>query len=271
MTKTLGVLYAAFCMAGAGIGSVAVAEPASAFPSRPIHWVVPFPPGSGTDILTRIVAREVSADWKQGVVIDNRPGAGTVIGTEIVARAPPDGYMILTASNNLSIAPALFSKVPFDPVKNFTAVGDLGVLPFLLVVAPSVPVNSVKELVDLARAKPGRLNYASTGNGTPPHVAGELFKQMAHVDMVHVPYRGSADALSALLAGSVQVMFVNTLSVSALVRAGKLHALAVGSPQRLAIMPDLPTVAESGYPGFDVTTWIGAVVPAGTPKTLSTN
>jgi tripartite-type tricarboxylate transporter receptor subunit TctC len=268
MRKLLSVVCIGVSVASGALSSAVQAEPASAYPSHPIHWVVPFPPGSGTDILTRIVAREVSNDWKQGVVVDNRPGAGTVIGTELVARAAPDGYMLLTASNNLAIAPALYAKLPFDPIKDFTAVSDLGVLPFLLVVAPTVPVKSVKELVDLAHAKPGQLNYASTGNGTPPHVAGELFKQMANLNMVHVPYKGSADALSALLSGSVQVMFVNTLSVSALVRAGKLHALAVGSPQRIAIMPEIPTVAESGYPGFDVRTWVGAVVPAGTSKDI---
>jgi tripartite-type tricarboxylate transporter receptor subunit TctC len=254
-------------MAGC-FNTAAIAQSAATYPAKPIRLVVPFPPGSGTDILARILAQEMSKSWKQTVVVDNRPGASTIIGTDIVAKAPPDGYALVMASNNHAINSTLFAKLPFDPVKDFTPVGQIAVLPFMLVVNPALPVNNVKDLLDLALAKPGKLNYASTGNGTPPHVAAELLKQQAGINLLHIPYKGSADAVTAVISGTVSVMFANTLSVLSQVRAGRLRALAVGSPQRIAIAPELPTVAESGFPGFDVNLWAGILAPANTPKDI---
>jgi tripartite-type tricarboxylate transporter receptor subunit TctC len=263
--KTL--LWVAVYMAGC-FNTAAIAQSAATYPAKPIRLVVPFPPGSGTDILARILAQEMSKSWKQTVVVDNRPGASTIIGTDIVAKAPPDGYALVMASNNHAINSTLFAKLPFDPVKDFTPVGQVAVLPFMLVVNPALPVNNVKDLLDLALAKPGKLNYASTGNGTPPHVAAELLKQQAGINLLHIPYKGSADAVTAVISGTVSVMFANTLSVLSQVRAGRLRALAVGSPQRIAIAPELPTVAESGFPGFDVNLWAGILAPANTPKDI---
>jgi tripartite-type tricarboxylate transporter receptor subunit TctC len=248
--------------------AAAAAESAEDFPSRPIHLVVPFPAGSGTDILARVIAQQISLDWKQPVVVENRVGASTIVGTNLVARAAPDGYTVVMASNNHVINVALFPKLPFDPIKDFAPIGKVAVLPFLLVVNPSLPVKSVKDLVDLARSEPGKLDYASSSNGTPPHVAGEMFKQMAGINMQHVPFRGSADAVTAVIGNTVSLMFVNTMSALPQVRSGQLRAIAVGSPRRIAALPDLPTVAESGYPGFDVNLWAGLLAPAKTPKAI---
>jgi tripartite-type tricarboxylate transporter receptor subunit TctC len=241
------------------------AQAQTPYPVKPVRFIVPFPAGSGTDIIARLVAIKLSDSLKQQVVIDNRPGASTIIGTDIVAKAPPDGYTIIIASNNHAINSALFAKLPFDPVKDFAAVGQLALLPFILVVHPSTPVKSVKDLIALARANPGKLTYASTGNGTPPHVAGELLKQLTNIDIVHVPYKGSAAALTDVVAGQVPFMFVNTLSSVQYVRAGRLRAIAVGTKKRISIMPELPTLIESGVPNFDVALWAGVLTTAGTP------
>ena len=246
----------------------APAQSTAAYPVKPVRFIVPFPAGSGTDIIARLVAVRLSESLKQQVVIDNRPGASTIIGTDLVAKAPPDGYTIIIASNNHAINPALFAKLPFDPVKDFAAVGELALLPFILVVHPSIPVKSVKDLIALAKANPGKLTYASTGNGTPPHVAGELLKQIAKIDIVHVPYKGSAAALTDVVAGQVPFMFVNTLSSIQYVRAGRLRAIAVGTKNRISIMPELPTLIESGVPDFDVALWAGVLTTAGTPPEI---
>ena len=246
---------------------IAPAQPV-AYPVKPIRFIVPFPAGSGTDIIARHVSIKLSENLKQQVVIDNRPGASTIIGTDIVAKSPPDGYTIIIASNNHAINSALFPKLPFDPVKDFAAVGQLALLPFILVVHPSLPIKSVKDLIALARANPGTLTYASTGNGTPPHVAGELLKQLAKIDIIHIPYKGSAAALTDVVAGQVPFMFANSLSSIQYVRAGRLRAVAVGAKKRIAIAPDLPTVIESGLPGFDVSLWAGVLTTAGTPREI---
>jgi tripartite-type tricarboxylate transporter receptor subunit TctC len=258
----------ASAIAFGSVGSVARAEPADVFPSKPIHIVVPFPAGSGTDLIARIVAQQMSVDFKQPVIVDNRVGASTIVGTQLVTRAAPDGYTLVMASNSHAINKALFPSLPFDPVKDFTPIGRVAVLPFVLVVNPQLPVRTVKDLVELAKAEPGKLSYASTSNGTPPHVAGELFKQMAGVNLTHVPFRGSADAMNALVSDVVPVMFANSLSVTPLIRSGQLRPIAVGSPERLATMPDLPTVAEAGYPGFDVSLWAGLLAPVNTPRPI---
>jgi tripartite-type tricarboxylate transporter receptor subunit TctC len=266
-TKTCrGVAFAVLsCVLCAG--SVR-AQSTTAYPVKPIRFIVPFPAGSGTDIIARLVSIKLSDRLKQQVVIDNRPGASTIIGTDMVAKAPPDGYTIIIASNNHAINSALFAKLPFDPVKDFAAVGEMAILPFILVVHPSVPVKSVKDLIALARANPGKLTYASTGNGTPPHVAGELLKQLTKIDIVHVPYKGSAAALTDVVAGQVPFMFVNTLSSIQYVRAGRLRAIAVGTKKRISIMPELPTLIESGVPNFDVALWAGVLTTAGTPPEI---
>jgi tripartite-type tricarboxylate transporter receptor subunit TctC len=225
---------------------------------------VPFPAGSGTDIIGRLIAQQMTADFGQTVIVDNRPGASTIVGTDIVAKSAPDGYTMVMASNSHAMNPALFEgKLPFDAIKDFAAVGEVAILPFILVVNPQLPVKTLAELIALA--KKGGLTYASTGNGTPPHVAGEMLKRVAKVDITHVPYKGSAAAVQDVVSGQVSMMFVNVPSGLSLVKAGKLRALAVGTSKRIAPMPDLPTVAESGFPGFDVSLWMGLLMPANTP------
>jgi tripartite-type tricarboxylate transporter receptor subunit TctC len=239
------------------------------YPNKPIRLVVPFPAGSGTDIVGRLFAQELSVAWSQPVIVDNRPGASTIVGTEIVANAPPDGYTMVMASNNHAINPSLFAnKLPFDSQKDFAAVAQVAILPFVLVVNPQLPVKSFEELLALARSKPHELTYASTGNGTPPHVAGEMLKSVAKIDLIHVPYKGSAAAVADVVSGQVSMMFINVPSAMSLVRAGKLRALAVGTSKRLDSMPEVPTVSELGFPGFDVSLWMGLLVPARTPADI---
>jgi tripartite-type tricarboxylate transporter receptor subunit TctC len=234
------------------------------YPDKPIRLVVPFPAGSGTDIIGRLLGQQMSLDFNQPVIVDNRPGASTIVGTDIVAKSPPDGYTMVMASNSHAMNPSLFEgKLPFDSIKDFAAVGEVAVLPFILVVNPKLPVKTLPELIALA--KKGGLTYASTGNGTPPHVAGEMLKRAAKVDITHIPYKGSAAAVQDVVSGQVSMMFVNVPSGLSLVQAGKLRVLAVGSPKRITAMPDVPTVAELGYPGFDVSLWMGLLMPAGTP------
>jgi tripartite-type tricarboxylate transporter receptor subunit TctC len=240
---------------------------AQSYPDKPIRLVVPFPAGSGTDIVGRLLGQQMSLDFGQPVIVDNRPGASTIVGTDIVAKAPPDGYTMVMASNNHAMNPSLFEgKLPFDSIKDFAAVGEVAVLPFILVVNPNLPAKTLPELI--AFAKKGGLTYASTGNGTPPHVAGEMLKRAAKVDITHIPYKGSAAAVQDVVSGQVSMMFVNVPSGMSLVQAGKLRVLAVGSARRLASMPDVPTVAELGFPGFDVSLWMGLLMPAGTPSAV---
>lgn len=253
------------------VALIALAFQASAhaqatYPHKVIRLVVPFPPASGTDIVGRLLTQEMSKDWSQPFIVDNRPGGSTIVGTEIVARSAPDGYTLIMASNNHAMNPSLFARrLPFDPLKDFTPVAEVAVLPFILVVNPDLPVENLSELLALARSKPGTLSFASTGYGTPPHVAGEMLKREANVDITHVPYKGSAAALSDLVSGQVSMMFVNVPSAISLVHAGKLRALAVGTSKRIAMMPELPTLSELGMPGFDVSLWMGLLAPAGTP------
>lgn len=245
-----------------------VAQSAAAYPTKPIRFVVPWAPGAGLDILARTIAPKMTEALGQQVIVDNRPGASSIIGTEMVARATPDGYTLILASNNHAINSALFAKVPFDPVKDFAAVGGVANYPMVLVVNTSLPAKNVPDVIALARAKPGQLSYATTGNGTPPHIAAELFKQLSKTDIVHVPYRGSAEALTGVISGQVHLMFVNPLSSLQHVRAGRLRALAVTTPQRISIAPELPAVAESGLPGFNVSLWSGILVPRATPPDI---
>jgi len=242
--------------------------PAQKYPDRPVRVLVPFPAAGGTDILARLFLQKVSERLGANFVIDNRAGAGGTIGTEIVAKAPPDGYTILVCSSSHTINPSVYKKLGYDPIRDFAPVTMLASGPGLLVVHPSVPARNVKELIALAKAKPGQLIYASAGNGTPPHLAAELFKSMAGIDMVHIPYKGNVPAFVDLISGAVQVSFPTITSGLPQVRAGKLRGLGVTSKERSSVMPEVPTIAESGLPGYESTTWYGMLAPAGTPATI---
>lgn len=239
------------------------------YPAKTIRMIVPFPPGGTTDILARVAGQKITEAFGQQVIIDNRPGAGGNIGTELVAKAAPDGYTLLTdPGSTLTINPSLFAKLSYDVLKDFAPVTIIAAVPNLLVVHPSLPVKSVKELITLAKARPGQLNYASTGAGQSTHLSMELFKTMAGINVVHIPYKGSSPALVDLLGGQVSLMFDNMPSSLPHVKAGKLRALAVSTLKRSPAMPQLPTVAESGLPGFEVSVWFGVLAPAGTPREI---
>jgi len=242
--------------------------PAQKYPDRPVRVLVPFPAAGGTDILARLFLQKVSERLGANFVIDNRAGAGGTIGTEIVAKAPPDGYTILVCSSSHTINPSVYRKLGYDPIRDFAPVTMLASGPGLLVVHPSVPARNVKELIAFAKSKPGQLIYASAGNGTPPHLAAELFKSMAGIDMVHIPYKGNVPAFVDLISGAVQVSFPTITSGLPQVRAGKLRGLGVTSKERSSVMPEVPTIAESGLPGYESTTWYGMLAPAGTPATI---
>jgi tripartite-type tricarboxylate transporter receptor subunit TctC len=258
------------------VGIIAIlilAGPARAqdYPTKPIRLVVPFAAGGATDVLARLVGERLTASLGQQVVVDNRPGAGGNIGSDLVARAEPDGYTILMgAVGTHAINPSLYPKMPYDPVKDFAPVTLVASVPNVLVVNPEVPANSVQELIDLAKAKPGELNFASSGNGTSIHLSGELFKAMTGTDIVHVPYKGSGPAVTDLLGGQVQMMFDNMPSSLPHVKAGKLRALGVTSAKRSPALPEVPTIAEAGVPGYDATSWFGILAPAGTPEPVVT-
>jgi len=240
---------------------------AQAWPSKPIRYIVPFPPGAFNDSLARIMAAELPKALGQPVLVENRPGGNTIIGTEAAAKSAPDGYTLFGAALPFAVIQSLY-KTSFDVTKDFAPITLAGTTPNLLVANPGAPVNSVKELIAYARANPGRLNYASTGNGTSNHLSFELFKAMTRTFIVHIPYKGSAPAVTDLIAGQVQVMFDNTPNVLPHVRAGKLKALAVSSKARSKLAPEVPTVDEAGVPGYDVTVWFGILAPAGTPKPI---
>ena len=243
--------------------SAAFAQP---FPNKPIRIVVPFPAGGTTDVLARAAAQKLSDTLGQPAVVDNRPGAGGNIGAELVAKSPPDGYTLLMGTvGTHAINPALYPKMPYDHIRDFAPVILVAGVPNVLVVNPALPVNSVSELVAYARANPGKLNFASSGSGTSIHLSGELFKTAAGLSMTHVPYKGSAPALMDLIGGQVQLMFDNLPSALPQIRAGKLKALAVTSRERAPALPDVPTIAESGFPGFEASSWFGLLAPAGTP------
>jgi tripartite-type tricarboxylate transporter receptor subunit TctC len=243
---------------------------AQAFPDKPLRLVVPFPPGAGTDMFARVIAAKLSDSFGQPVVVDNKAGAGATIGTNFVAKSAPDGYTLLLSTASHAINPAVYSKLPYDTLKDFATITQVANVPTVLVVHPSVPANSLTELVALAKAKPGTLNMGSSGTGTVFYLAGEWFKSMAGIDMVHVPFKGGGPAVTALIGGQVQVLFETTLTVLPQAKAGRMRALAIGSATRSASMPDVPTVAESGFPGFAAVNWYGVYAPAGTPHDIIT-
>ena len=265
--------HALRALAAAALAAALAVTPAfaqaPAYPTKPIRIVVPFPPGGATDILARAVAQHLTEVWGQSVIVDNRPGAGGNIGAELVAKATPDGYTLLMGTvGTHAINASLYSKMPYDHVKDFAPIILVAAVPNVLEVNPALPVNSVTELIAYAKANPGKLNFASSGNGTSIHLSGELFKVMAGVDMTHVPYKGSAPALQDLIAGQVQLMFDNLPPSLPQIKAGKLRALAVTSATRAPALPDVPTVAEAGLPGFEASSWFGVLAPAGTPPAI---
>jgi tripartite-type tricarboxylate transporter receptor subunit TctC len=254
---------------GASLALVAVWASAQTYPVKPIRIVVPFPPGGATDILARDVAQKLTEAWGQQVIVDNRPGAGGNIGSELVAHSAPDGYTLeMGTVGTHAINASLYAKMPYDHVKDFAPVILVAGVPNVLVVNNAVPANSVAELIAYAKANPGKLNFASSGNGTSIHLSGELFKVMAGVQMTHIPYKGSAPALQDLLGGQVQLMFDNLPPSLPQIKAGKVRALAVTSLTRAPALPDVPTVAESGLPGFEASSWFGILAPAGTPPAI---
>lgn len=241
---------------------VALAQP---YPTRTVRMINPGPPGGGIDTVGRTIAQKLSGALGQPVVVDNRPGAGTTLASELVAKATPDGHTILIMSNSYTITASLYKKLNYDPVKDFSAVTLLVIAPYILVVHPSVPARSVKELVALAKKRPGELFFASAGSGAGTHLAGELFKSMAQVDIMHVPYKGGAPAVTDLVGGHVQIMFNAWVSSTPLMKANRLRALAITSLKRSQLLPELPTLAESGLPGYEAGAWYGVLVPARTP------
>ncbi len=235
------------------------------WPSRPLRYIVPYPPGAFNDTLGRTVSAELQKVLGQPVVVENRPGGNTIIGTEMAVKSPPDGYTLFGAALPFSVIQSLY-KISFDVTKDFAPITLAGTTPNLLVANPSVAANTVKELLALARANPGKLNYGSTGNGSSNHLSFELFKSMTKTQITHVPYKGSAPAVTDLIGGQIDLMFDNTPNVLPQVRAGKLKAIAVSSKNRSALAPEVPTVDEAGVPGYDVTVWFGILTVAGTPR-----
>jgi tripartite-type tricarboxylate transporter receptor subunit TctC len=242
--------------------STAVAQ---GYPAGPVRVIVPFPPGGGVDAMGRIVGQKLSEALGKPVVIDNRAGANGMIGSEAVARSSRDGYTLLVNGANFVTTPLLFSKVSYDPVKDFDPISLMALGPNVLVVHPSLPVKSVTDLIALARAKPGYVQFAGSGSGSTPHLAGELFNSMARVKMVHVPYRGSGPAMIGLLSGEASIMFLPAINAGPHLKSGRLRALAVTSRERLPAMPELPTISESGLQGYESSQWYGVLAPAGTP------
>ena len=238
---------------------------AQAYPSKPIRLIDPFPPGGGSGVMARMIGQKLSETWGQPVVVDNRAGAGGALGSELVARSAPNGYMLLMATAGTAVSNPLLSNVPFDPLKDFAPVVQTTSVQLMLATHPSLPVRSVKEFVALARAQPGKINFASAGNGTFTHLSGELFKAMAKVDIVHVPYRGGGPAMADLLGGQVQVTWASLVNVLPHTKTGKLRPVAVTGSRRALAAPELPTIAESGLPGYEVIQWYGVLAPAATP------
>jgi tripartite-type tricarboxylate transporter receptor subunit TctC len=254
------------CLAAALVYTTAAH--AQSYPQKPIRLVAPFAPGGGTDILARLVGQKASEMLGQQLIVDNRGGAGGTIGTDIAAKAPPDGYTLILVSASHAINPGLYHKLPYDSVSDFAPITQIATSPGILVVNPSLPVKSVKDLIALARAKPGQINYASAGSGTPPHLAGELFNVMAKIDMVHVPYKGNAPAFTDVIGGQVSLIFPTMPSAMPFIKSGKLRPIAVTSAKRSPAAPDIPTIAESGLPGYEATSWYGILAPARTPPQM---
>ena len=241
---------------------------AQTYPSKAVRIIVPFAAGGPADIYARYLGQRLQEPLGQSFVIDNRPGAGSIIGTELVAKSPADGYTLLLMSNTHTINESLIPKKPFALMKDFAPVAPINYSDLVLVVHPSVPAKSVKELVAIAKAKPRGLNYASSGNGTPYHLAGELFKSMASVDIIHVPYKGSSEARTGVMSGQVELMFDAITTMTPIIKGGRVRALGTTGLKRSAVLPDVPTVSEAGIKDYEATIWLGVMVPTGTPKAV---
>ncbi len=252
----------------ASVLSMASIAHAAAYPEKPVRVIVGLAAGGGTDISARILTQKLSDTLGQSFVVDNRPGAGSMLGIELAAKAPPDGYTLIMVSPEFAVNPGLHAKVPYDAVRDFAPVAQVVYGQYFLSVRNPTPFNSVRELIAYAKANPRRLNYASSGNGSANHLAGELFKTMAGVDMMHVPYKGSGPSVTALLSGEVQLVFSSTTAIIQHVRAGRAKALAVTGPKRASMAPEIPTVVEAGLPGYVVTGWFGLLAPATTPPAI---
>src|SRR5438552_808149 len=248
----------------------AAAQTTDAWPSRPIRFILPFPPGGGTDILGRIIAERLTASLGQPVVTENRGGAGGNVGAEAAARSAPDGYTIALVAPSLAISPSLYSKLNYDAVRDFAPVSLVATVPNVIVTHPSVSANTLAEFIQLAKTRPGGMNFGSGGSGTSNHLAGELFNIVAGVKLVHVPYKGVNLAMNDVLSGQIHLVVIGVPAVAPHIKAGELRALALVEPQRAAALPEVPTVAEAGLPNFEVTTWYGILAPAGTPRAIVT-
>ncbi len=259
-----------FRIVGASLSLALLGAPASAqtYPTRPVKIIVPFAPGGPADIFARQLGQYMSEDLKQSFVIEDRPGAGSILGTEAVAKAAPDGYTLLAMSNTHTTNESLIPNKPFALMRDFVAVAPINYSDLLMVVPPSLPAKDLKEFIALAKAKPGQLNYASSGPGTPYHMAGELFKAMTGTNIVHVPYRGSGEARNAVIGAHVDMMFDAITTMAANARAGQVRALGTTGAKRSTVLPDVPTIAEAGVPGYEATIWLGLMAPAGTPKPI---
>ena len=271
MQRSFAVSRRAFGALALAAGALSLAGPAQAqaWPAKPVTIVVPFAPGGGTDIGTRIVAQKLSQLWGQSVVVDNRAGAGGNVGLDVVSRARPDGYMLLTGNvGTQSINPTLYKKLSYNPDTAFTPIGLFAELPFVLAATNSLPVKNVRELIAMAKAAPDKLTYASSGNGGSPHLSAETFKIATGTKILHVPYKGGGAAMTDLIAGNVHLLFASVLELSGHIKSGKLKALAIASKQRVAALPDVPTLEESGVTGAESGSWLGLLAPAGTPPAI---
>jgi tripartite-type tricarboxylate transporter receptor subunit TctC len=265
--EKIGMKSWALCAGGLALGlGLCTTAYAQAYPSKAVRMIVPFPPGGGTDYTARLIGQKLSELWGQPVVIENRPGASTIIGSELVVKSPPDGYTLLMGSTNHTINPSLIAKLPYDTIRDFAPITVCVTSSYVLVVHPSLPVKSVKELIALAKARPGEINYSSSGSSGPQHLAGELFKMMAKVDITHVPYKGGGPAVTALLGGQLQ--FSTPVSSLPHVKSGKLRPLAVTGLKRSEAVPQLPTISEAALPGYEAVTWWGLLAPARTPREI---
>ena len=249
--------------------AIAAASPVAAqdYPKKQIDIIVPFAAGGTTDNIARLIAQRLAESWSQTVVVNNRPGGGSTIGHQVVARAPPDGHTLLVTTISFAIT-AVMQKLPFDAIRDFAPITELASLPLVLVVHPSVPATNVKEFIAMAKAKPGGWDFASSGVGTSPHLAAEMFKSMAGVDLVHVPYKGNAEAMNAFLGGHIKIYFALVPAVLQHVKAGTLRPLAVTTEKRLSYLPEVPTISELGFPDYEINSWQGVLAPAGTPKDI---
>lgn len=262
------IKYASIALAMLFTSTEIFAQTVSVYPTKPVRMVIPFPAGGGTDLVSRAVATRLTQLLGQTVVVDNRGGANANIGTEIVAKSPADGYTVLVGTANLTVNVSLYKSLNYDLQKDLSPITLLAAAPLVLTIHPSIPANTVKDFINIARNNRSGLNFGSTGTGSPPHLAGEIFNDMAKVKLVHVPFKGAGPAVTSLLGGHVQVMFGSMPAVQPHLKTGKLRALAVSTPARTSVAPDLPTISESGLTGFDVVTWYGLFVPAKTSSSI---